>query len=135
MNAWSSAQIYPPPTGQILGGIGVAMAVAQGAMQISRIRSQQPPSFRTGGEYVVGGTGGIDSQLVQFHATPGEKVTINTPSQAAALEDMRKEMQQGNQPRVQNLNLTVVQQGRPDNRTPEQNAREMRKQAYKMEVF
>lgn len=135
MNAWSSAQVYPPPTGQILGGIGVAMAVAQGAMQISRIRSQQPPSFRTGGEYIVGGTGGIDSQLVQFHATPGEKVTINTPSQAKALEDMRKEMQQGNQPRVQNLNLTVVQQGRPDNRTPEQNAREMRKQAYKMEVF
>ena len=135
MNAWSSAQVYPPPTGQILGGIGVAMAVAQGAMQISRIRSQQPPSFRTGGEYIVGGTGGIDSQLVQFHATPGEKVTINTPSQAAALEDMRKEMQQGNQPRVQNLNLTVVQQGRPDNRTPEQNAREMRKQAYKMGVF
>lgn len=135
IGAWNSGMQLGGPIGPAVAAVFMAASIATTAAQISKIRSQTPPSFRTGGEYVVGGTGGIDSQLVQFHATPGEKVTINTPSQAAALEDMRKEMQQGNQPRVQNLNLTVVQQGRPDNRTPEQNAREMRKQAYKMEML
>lgn len=39
------------------------------------------PGFATGGEMVVGGAGGTDSQLVAFRATPGEHVTIQTPGQ------------------------------------------------------
>lgn len=37
--------------------------------------------FKTGGSFVVGGTGGPDSQLVRFFATPGERVTVETPEQ------------------------------------------------------
>lgn len=39
------------------------------------------PKFQTGGSFVVGGAGGTDSQMVQFRASPREKVTITTPEQ------------------------------------------------------
>lgn len=111
-----------------------AIAIATGAAQISQIRSQQPPSFRTGGSMVVGGAGGTDSQLVQFNATPGEHVSINTPAEARAMQDLRDSLANREERGNIQMNLTVVQQGRPDNYTPEQNAREMRKQAWKMGV-
>lgn len=38
---------------------------------------------RNGGSYTVPGGGATDSTLVQFMATPGERVTISTPAQAA----------------------------------------------------
>ena len=37
------------------------------------------PKFATGGSFTVGGSGGVDSQLVAFNATPGEKVTVFPP--------------------------------------------------------
>jgi tape measure domain-containing protein len=40
--------------------------------------------FATGGSFEVGGHGGTDSQLVQFLATPGERVSVETPGQQAA---------------------------------------------------
>lgn len=125
-----------PYVGPFLGAAAAAAAVAFGAMQISKIRSQTPPAFRTGGTMTVGGHGGVDSQMVAFRATPGEQVSVNTPAQARAMERMAA-MMEGSQGAARgdiNMNLTVVQQGRADNRTPEQNAREMRKQARKMGV-
>lgn len=117
--------------------LNVIQAAVVGATQIaniSNIRSQQPPSFRTGGSMVVGGSGGIDSQLVQFNASPGEHVSINTPAEARAMQDLRDSLANREERGNIQMNLTVVQQGRPDNHTPEQNAREMRKQAWKMGV-
>lgn len=38
-------------------------------------------AFAEGGSFAVGGTGGTDSQLVAFRASPGEQVTIDTPGQ------------------------------------------------------
>lgn len=125
-----------PYVGPFLGAAAAAAAVAFGAMQISKIRSQTPPAFRTGGTMTVGGHGGVDSQMVAFRATPGEQVSVNTPAQARAMERMAA-MMEGSQGAARgdiNMNLTVVQQGRADNRTPEQNAREMRKQARKLGV-
>jgi tape measure domain-containing protein len=50
--------------------------------------------FATGGDFVVGGAGGTDSQLVRFKATPGEHVSIRTPAQreqgAGSYVDNRK---------------------------------------------
>lgn len=43
-----------------------------------------PYHFATGGSFTVGGAGGTDSQLVQFMATPNEKVTVETPGQQSA---------------------------------------------------
>lgn len=37
--------------------------------------------FATGGSFTVGGSGGTDSQLVAFKATPGERVDVLTPGQ------------------------------------------------------
>lgn len=39
--------------------------------------------FATGGRLMVGGSGGTDSQVVAFRATPGEEVTIRTQQQQA----------------------------------------------------
>lgn len=39
------------------------------------------PGFADGGSFMVGGSGGTDSQPVQFWATPGERVDITTPAQ------------------------------------------------------
>jgi len=43
------------------------------------------PGFATGGSFVVGGSGGTDSQTVAFNATPGERVSIQTPGQQHAM--------------------------------------------------
>lgn len=42
------------------------------------------PGFATGGSMTVGGSGGTDSQLVAFRATPGEQVDISTRAQQRA---------------------------------------------------
>jgi hypothetical protein len=38
-------------------------------------------AFATGGSFLVPGSGGTDSQFVGFMATPGEKVSVDTPGQ------------------------------------------------------
>ena len=38
-------------------------------------------NFAHGGSFIVGGSGGTDSQAVAFNATPGEQVTVSTPQQ------------------------------------------------------
>lgn len=128
MNAYNSMAGIPY-VGPILGGIAAAAAVALGMAQISKIRSQTPPQFRTGGEYVVGGYGGVDSQNVAFRATPGERISINTPSQAHAMQNVERMMREEGGGRRGNFtqNLTIVQQGRPNRRTSEQEAKKVRK--------
>lgn len=39
------------------------------------------PGFASGGSFTVPGSGGTDSQLVRFKASPGERVTVQTPGQ------------------------------------------------------
>lgn len=38
-------------------------------------------AFASGGSFTVPGSGGTDSSFVGFHATPGERVTVETPGQ------------------------------------------------------
>ncbi len=40
------------------------------------------PGFATGGSFTVGGSGGTDSQLITFRATPGEMVDVRRPGQS-----------------------------------------------------
>jgi hypothetical protein len=42
------------------------------------------PGFANGGSFTVGGSGGTDSQVVGFKATPGEKVSVKTPGQQSS---------------------------------------------------
>lgn len=66
----------PPPANYALAAATGAVAAANVAQIIA-----QTPGFAFGGDFTVGGTGGTDSQLVAFRATPGEKVSISTPQQ------------------------------------------------------
>ena len=76
-------------------GIGVALnAVASGFT--AGVRATAPSEgggadgggsiFATGGSFRVGGSGGTDSQLVRFRASPNERVTIETPEQVRRRE-------------------------------------------------
>jgi lambda family phage tail tape measure protein len=40
--------------------------------------------YKNGGDFTIGGSGGPDSQLVQFMGSPGEEVHINKPGQAGS---------------------------------------------------
>lgn len=125
-----------PYVGWILGPVAAAGAIAAGMAQVSAIRSQTMPAYRTGGTYTIGGSGGIDSQVVSFRGTPGEQVSINTPAQANAMQNieqlLREDRQQGRGRGGVVQNLTIVQQGKPNNKTPEQEARAMYKSGRKL---
>lgn len=64
--------------------------------------------FQNGGEFEVGGSGGPDSQLVAFRASPREIVSVQTPAQARRSEDDRPIIVQG--PPVQVVVTTSEQQ-------------------------
>lgn len=53
------------------------------------------PGFATGGQFTVGGSGGTDSQPVRFDATPGERVTVETPAQQRASDNQQSGGQAG----------------------------------------
>jgi hypothetical protein len=65
----SSTGVGTGNIGSQAGGYDYASAVAAGTY----------PAFAQGGSFTVGGSGGTDSQLIQFWATPGEKVDITPP--------------------------------------------------------
>lgn len=44
------------------------------------------PGFAQGGDMIVGGSGGTDSQYVGMMATPGERISVRTPAQQRAGE-------------------------------------------------
>lgn len=92
--AWASAPYpYNLPA--------VAVTTISSAANVAAIANQDVAGFRTGGSMTVGGSGGPDSQLVQFYATPGENINVNTPAQSRALEDSAE-------PPQVNVPVTVV---------------------------
>lgn len=133
--AYQSAAAIPY-VGWILGPVAAAGAIAAGMAQVSAIRSQQMPAYRTGGSYTIGGSGGVDSQVVSFRGTPGEQVSINTPAQANAMQNieslLREDRVAGRGRGGVTQNLTIVQQGKPNNQTPRQEARQMYKAGRKL---
>jgi len=56
--------------------------------------------FATGGSFVVGGTGGTDTTPVNFMATRGERVTIETPQQQQASSNSSINIENVNLPNV-----------------------------------
>ena len=66
------------------GGVypwNIAMAAAQGAIAAANVAKIAGLNFATGGSFIVPGTGGVDTANVAFRASPGEKVTVSTPTQ------------------------------------------------------
>jgi hypothetical protein len=65
--------LFGAVTGALGGGaVGAPMAI-----------NKYAGAFANGGSFKVGGAGGIDSQLVAFHASPSEMVDIRKPGQDA----------------------------------------------------
>ena len=64
------------------------------------------PGLRTGGQFTVGGNGGPDTELVQFMATPGERVTVQTPEQRQRAD--AQAASPGRQPRPVIVNMYVT---------------------------
>ncbi len=75
--------------GGIYGAAMAASVVAAGMAQVAQISSQKT-AFATGGSFTVGGSGGVDSQMVSFRASPGEKVTVATPTQVRKGDELNK---------------------------------------------
>lgn len=67
--------------GGIYGAATSASVISAGLGIVNQIRSMRTEGFMTGGSFKVGGSGGADSQMVAFRATPGEQVTVSTPTQ------------------------------------------------------
>lgn len=63
----------------LLGGISAGGSSGGGAPSLSPLQRIQGVQF--GGSFVVGGSGGPDSQLVGLRATPGEIITATPPGQ------------------------------------------------------
>lgn len=61
--------------------LGLGLAVAAGATAAANVAKIAGINFATGGSFVVGGSGGVDSQMVSLRASPGERVSISTPTQ------------------------------------------------------
>lgn len=107
-----------PPGWPYNAGSVIAVTAAQAA-NVAAISSQSLPGFRRGGEYTVGGAGGIDSQRVEFMATPGEKIRINTPEQDRALRERDTATQHNT------TNITINVPPTTTNRTASQVAQEV----------
>jgi hypothetical protein len=68
---------HPPP-------MNYAMAAAIGVTTAANVASilSTNTNFATGGSFTMpGGMGGVDSQVVALRASPGERVTVQTPTQ------------------------------------------------------
>lgn len=75
----------PPPMNYALA----AAAAVSAAMQVAKIVGVNT-AFATGGSFTVGGSGGVDSQNVAFRASPGERVTVSTPTQVRKGDELNK---------------------------------------------
>lgn len=127
-----SALASIPYVGPFLGAAAAAAAVAAGMANIQQIRATNyQGGYRTGGEFLVGGNGGADSQRISFDASPGERVTIHTPEQARALARADSILARGARGTNVTQNLTIAVAGKMDRRTQTQIARENRRAVRK----
>jgi TP901 family phage tail tape measure protein len=76
----TQAALANPPGPPFSYAIAAATA-AQAASNVASIASTRTTGFETGGSFMVGGSGGPDSQLVSMRASPGERVQVQTPAQ------------------------------------------------------
>jgi TP901 family phage tail tape measure protein/lambda family phage tail tape measure protein len=80
MTKLASNAIFGSLINGLLGGIGGPALGGAGALGGGGLGSLF--GFAGGGSFRVGGSGGTDSKLVAFKATPGEMVDVRTPGQS-----------------------------------------------------
>lgn len=67
-----------------MGGGGAGTVAGTVADLVGTLSGGSAPANATGGQYVVGGSGGTDSHIAQLRVTPGETITVQTPEQRRA---------------------------------------------------
>ena len=72
---------FPENLGNLAAFLGQTAGILAAIQGTQYQGAQYEGGFQTGGNFMVGGAGGPDSQRVAFDATPGERVTIETPDQ------------------------------------------------------
>lgn len=77
INTYVAATKALAELGPILGPIAAAGVVAAGIAQVAKIVAEKPPAAAMGGSFMIGGAGGVDSQMVPIMMTPGEKVSVD----------------------------------------------------------
>ncbi len=74
--------------GGLVGGIGNFVSNnifgTLSSSQALGVIADNPLLFAGGGDMVVGGQGGTDSQSINFRATPGEVVSVRRPGDAGS---------------------------------------------------
>lgn len=97
INAYSSAQVIPPPAGPILGGIAAAAALAFGFANVSNMKQQkfseggvaQGPSHEQGGiPFTVAGHGGYEMEGDEIILTKGVYRNPQLREQASILNQL-----------------------------------------------
>lgn len=76
----------------------------------------QLPGLASGGSFPVGGSGGTDSQMVAFRASPNEHVTVTTPGQRAAMGGGVQIINHNNFAGVNGVNRGMLQQALEQNK-------------------
>ena len=73
--------------GGILGGLFGGFSKPKGILSAASLIPGLGgiPGFQHGGSFTVGGSGGADSQLVAFRASPGERVSVSSGSGGAGI--------------------------------------------------
>lgn len=79
-----------------------------GAKRVTPPSSTALPGYATGGAFRVGGSGGTDSRLVQFMASPSETVAVYTPAQIRAMNDNTGKPGSGGSVINQNIAITAT---------------------------
>lgn len=62
-----------------IGGLLDAIGRIPSSISLPSLPSFSLPGFQHGGAFTVGGSGGVDSRVVAFRASPGERVTVSPP--------------------------------------------------------
>lgn len=91
----------------------IAAAAAQAAISAANVAQISGLNFATGGSFVVGGSGGVDSQNVAFRASPGERVSVQTPTQ------VRKGTEQANNTSSNSSRVQMITVNLPPGSTEE----------------
>jgi tape measure domain-containing protein len=89
VNMAETGDISLEKLGSSLAKLALQIAAMQiggpwGALLGSFAGSVSLPGHATGGQFMVGGSGGTDSNLVAFRASANERVTVETPAQVQA---------------------------------------------------
>lgn len=86
-----------------LGAIAGVAAATSSLVSTIQGASFQPTGFQNGGNFKVGGSGGTDSQLVQFRASPNETVSVKTPGQEKVAQAPAPAQKEGGGVRIINV--------------------------------